>query len=100
MIEFIRTLAYTVLPTLATIFITITYLPQIYKTHKTKKVDDLALGFWVLLNLFLVCMWTNSLFAWIDSGNLGYFITETINWALAIVVLVQILIYRKKNKKS
>lgn len=99
-IELYRNFSYTIAPTLATGFITLTYLPQIYKTHQTKKVEDLALWFWILLNLFLVCMWSNSLFSWLDAGNVGYFITETINWLLAIVVLVQILVFRKKNNKK
>jgi uncharacterized protein with PQ loop repeat len=94
--EMLRLFAYNIAPTLATILISITYIPQIVKTYKTKSVEDLSFWFWVILNMFLFCMWTNSLFSLIDSGNVGYFITETINWALAIVVFMQILKYRKK----
>lgn len=97
MIEALRFFAYNIGPTLATILISITYIPQIIKTYKTKSVKDLSIWFWIILNMFLFCMWTNSLFSLIDSKNIGYFITETINWTLAIVVFVQILIYRKNN---
>lgn len=100
MLEILRYIAYNVAPTLATIFITVTYLPQIYKTYKTKSVKDLSLAFWIILNMFLLCMWLNSLFSLIDSGNIGYFVTETINWGLAAVVLGQILVYRKKGDKK
>jgi uncharacterized protein with PQ loop repeat len=95
--EMLRFFAYNIAPTLATILISITYIPQIIKTYKTKSVEDLSLLFWVILNMFLLCMWTNSLFSLIDSKNIGYFITETINWGLALVVLIQILKYRKKK---
>lgn len=97
MIDIFRYLAYNVLPHLATLFITLTYLPQIYKTYKTKSVEDISMGFWTLLNLFLICMWTNSIFSWIDSGNFGYFLTETINFGLALVVFSQMIIYKKKK---
>lgn len=100
MIELFKTLAFSIFPSLATVFITIAYLPQVYKTFKTKSVGDLSLGFWVLINLFLVCMWTNSLASLIYDGRVGYFLTESVNWLFAIIVLVQILVYRKKDKKS
>jgi uncharacterized protein with PQ loop repeat len=96
MIDLLRHLAYNVLPHFATVFITVTYLPQIYKTWKKKSVEDMSIWFWILLNLFLICMWTNSVFAWIDSGNFGYFMTESVNFGLALVVFAQMIIYRKK----
>lgn len=97
--ELLRYFAYSIGPTLSTVFITLTYLPQIIKIHKTKSVEDISVMFWILLNMFLICMWTNSLFSWIDSGNFGYFMAESINFAFAIIVIIQILVYRKKKTK-
>jgi uncharacterized protein with PQ loop repeat len=85
-------------PTLSSILITIAYLPQIIKTQRTKRVGDLSLGFWVLLSSFLVCMVSNALYLLITVHSIGYFITELINFALAIVVLVQILVFRGRLK--
>jgi uncharacterized protein with PQ loop repeat len=99
MIELLPVFAYKIAPTAATFLISIAYLPQIIKTFKTKSVGDLSLGFWLLINAFLFCMWSNSLAVLIETGRLGYFITETINWALAAIVLGQILYYRRKDVK-
>jgi uncharacterized protein with PQ loop repeat len=97
MIDILRYFAYHIGPPLATILITVTYVPQIIKTFKTKSVEDMSLLFWILLNSFLFCIWINSLFAWIDSGNFGLFMMESINFLLAIIVIIQVLVYRKKK---
>lgn len=100
MIDTLRYFAYNIGPHLATIFITLTYIPQIIKTYKTKNVDGISLWFWILLNLFLVCMWLNSLFSWRDHGNFGFFLTESINFILAIVIFSQIIYYRRLKRHS
>lgn len=86
-------------PSLATILISIAYLPQIIKTYKTKSVDDLSLGFWVLIVGFLICMVSNATFLLITAAGLGYFLTELANFLLAAVVLGQIIYYKRKAKK-
>lgn len=96
-VEMLRWLAYNILPTIATIAISVTYVPQIIKTHRTKSVNDMSVMFWILLNVFLLCMWTNSLFAFIDSNNVGYFVTQSINWLLAIIQTTQLFMYKKKK---
>lgn len=58
----------------------------------------MSLWFWVLLNIALVLMWTNALVIYINFNTYGYLVTETLNEALAFIVLIQILIYRKKKK--
>lgn len=87
-------------PVLASILITITYAPQIWKSTKTKNVEGISLWFWILLNLFLLCMFSNALGLFIANGAsaLGYLITEAINWGFAIWQLILIIVYRKKKK--
>lgn len=97
MFELFEMWATKIAPSLATIFISIAYLPQILKTLRTKSVEDLSLGFWILINAFLICMVSNATYLLLTADGLGYFITEVINFALAAVVLIQILIYRKKK---
>jgi MtN3 and saliva related transmembrane protein len=87
-------------PSLATILISIAYVPQIVKTYRTKKVDDLSLGFWILINSFLVCMVSNASYLLITANGVGYFVTEIINFVLALTVLSQILYYRKQTIKK
>lgn len=98
MMELLTTFATTIAPTLSSILITIAYLPQIVKTQKTKSVEDLSLGFWILITAFLVCMVANATYLLVTAGAIGYFVTEAINFTLAFVVLVQILVFRKKVK--
>jgi len=96
--EFLRDIAYVYAPFMASVFVTLTYIPQIVKTHKKKSVEDMSILFWILLNFFLVCMWFNSLFSMIDHNNVGYFITESINFGLALVVFFQIIYYKKRKR--
>lgn len=99
MFELFTIWAANIAPTLATIFISIAYLPQIIKTQKTKSVEDLSLGFWILINAFLICMLSNATYLLITADGLGYFLTELVNFIFAAIVLIQILVFRKKNKK-
>lgn len=84
------------LPIIATVFLTLCYFPQIDKNRKTKNVESHSLWFWILLNIALGLMWVNSLMIFIKVHTFGYLITETINLGLALTVLLQVLIYRKK----
>lgn len=94
--ELFKLWAFGIAPTLSSILITIAYLPQVIKTAKTKSVEDISLGFWILINLFLVCMVSNATYNLITAGNVGYFITELLNFGLAFVVLIQCIVFRKK----
>jgi uncharacterized protein with PQ loop repeat len=96
MTNLLTTFATTIAPTLSSVLITIAYLPQVIKTAKTRSVKDLSLGFWVLINAFLVCMVANATYLFITSHAVGYFVTELINFAFALVILTQILVYRKR----
>lgn len=95
--DLFKYLATSVAPTLSTILITVAYLPQIIKTAKKKSVEDLSVGFWILITAFLICMVTNATYLLITADGLGYFITEVINLSFAVIILIQIFIYRKKK---
>lgn len=99
--ELFKIWATMIAPVLATILISLTYLPQIIKTYRTKSVKDMSVAFWVLLIGFLICMMSNATYLLITTPNgLGYFLTELANFALAVVVLGQIIYYTKKNKNK
>lgn len=85
-----------VVPLLATVVLAVTYVPQIVKNYKTKDVSSISILFWILLSISLGLLWINSLMIFIAFGTFGYLVTETINLGLAIVVLIQVIIYRKK----
>lgn len=86
------------LPLIATVFLTICYIPQIVRNYKTKDVSSLSLMFWILLSVALGLLWTNAFMIFTAFGTFGYLITETINLGLALVVLIQVIIYRKNKQ--
>lgn len=88
-----------VLPQIGTLLIGAMYIPQIIKIHKTKNVSSMALSFWVMLVLALAVLTVNATVIFILFGTFGFLITEIINLSLAVVVLTQILMYRKREKE-
>lgn len=89
-------------PFLASCLITVTYAPQIWKSHRTKNVDGISLLFWILLNLFLICMVSNAIGLFLINGAsvLGYLITEIINFAFGFWQLILVIVYGKKKVKK
>lgn len=86
------------LPSIAGILLGMCYLPQIYKTYKTKNVDGMSLAFWVLLNLALLCLVANSIKVYALTGGWGYMVTEIFNESLAFVMLVMVFKYKKTGE--
>lgn len=91
-----------VAPILSSCLITITYLPQIWRSTRTKNVDGISLNFWILLNLFLVSMVCNALGLFFINGvsALGYLITELINFGFGLWQLILVIVYGKENRKE
>lgn len=89
-------------PVMASILITIAYIPQIWKSHRTKNVEGIALWFWILINLFLVAMVSNALGLFIINGAsaIGYLITELINFLFALWQLILVIVYGKEIRKK
>lgn len=97
--EIFKYIATSIAPILSTILITIAYFPQIAKTYKTKSVDDLSLGFWLILAGFLISTIINAAYLAMTASGIGYLITQLVNFAFALVIIFQILYYKKKNNK-
>lgn len=95
-----KTFAFVIAPIIASIIIVPAYLPQAIKTQRLKDVSGISIWFWILINIFLFNMWVNSLAAWIYDGRVGYFVTESLNWAFAIWVLGQVIVFGKKDRKN
>lgn len=84
------------LPMVATLFLTLCYVPQIVYIFKTKDVSSMSLAFWVMLNIAILLLTINALVIFIKFGTYGYLITEVLNGGLALAVLILVLKYRKK----
>lgn len=77
----------------------ISYFPQIIKTFKVKKVDEISLGFWSFLFIGLLGMEVNAIHL-IKLGTVSYAITETFNVTLCGVFLFQVVYYNIKNRRK
>lgn len=89
-------------PVVASYVITYTYLPQIWRTIKTKNVDGISLQFWFFLSIFLICMVCNAWGLFLVNGMsvLGYLVTEIINFVLGFVQFILVIIYGKEARKK
>lgn len=86
-------------PTLATVFLVIAYVPQVAQTYRTKNVEGISFSFWVLINIALTLMLINATKIFIDTGAWGYLLAESFNEGLAFVMLIMVIKYRKKKEK-
>lgn len=87
-----------ILPTIATVFLVMAYIPQVVKTFRTKDVTGVSLPFWLLINVALTCLLINATVIFIKFGTWGYMLTELFNEGLAFIMLVMVLKYRKNTK--
>lgn len=87
-----------ILPQIGTFLIGAMYVPQIFKTHKTKDVTGMSIVFWTMLVIALSVLTVNALTVFITFGTFGFLITEVVNLSLAVVVLIQVLKYRKPKE--
>lgn len=74
-----------------------TYVAQIIKTVKTKDVSGISPSFWILLSIILLGLTISTGAVWYYKGAYGNFVIETINLSLALVMLVLVAKYRKKD---
>lgn len=87
-----------VIPTVATFFLVVCYLPQLIRTLKTKDVSSISLSFFAMLNIALTLLLINSILLFTQNGNWGYVVTYIFNEGFALWMLILILKYRNKNK--
>lgn len=77
---------------LASPILAFSYVPQIVSLAKTKNTDGISLSFWYILDASLLMLGILA----IDSGSLSLIIAQGLNLGLALVVTIQVLVYRKK----
>lgn len=76
------------------IFLVFSYLPQIRQLFKTHNTEGMSVSFWVILLLGLTCTTLNMV---INNNPLSVLLPQFLNITLALVVLIQILVYRRKK---
>lgn len=80
--------------TIGAIFLVYSYIPQIAMLLKKKNSDGMSVKFWVILIIGMLGMLINMV---ISGSSLFVILTQVINIALAGIVLVLVLKYRKKG---
>lgn len=84
---------------LATPLLAISYVPQIVKNQRTKNVEDISLSFWVILSASLTCFVLLALESYLASGGWVMLFAQLLNLILALIVMVQVIVFSKKTKK-
>ena len=80
--------------TIGAIFLVYSYIPQITMLLKRKNSDGMSVKFWIILIIGMLGMLINMV---ISGASLFVILTQVINIALAGIVLVLVLKYRKRG---
>ena len=80
--------------TIGAIFLVYSYIPQIAMLLKKKNSDGMSVKFWIILIIGMLGMLINMV---ISGASLFVILTQVINIALAGIVLILVLKYRKKG---
>lgn len=80
----------------ATPLLTISYIPQIWSLYKTRTTEGIDVRFWFILNSSLLMLFIMAMDIYISTGSAGLLIAQSLNLVLAMVVLIQVVYYRKK----
>lgn len=89
----------TISPLVSMILITVSYLPQIKLTIKTKNVKGQSLGFWAILTGALIGTTFQQVGLISYSGVTNYLglITQAINLLFAVWMLVMVIMYKNDD---
>ena len=96
-----QTVLLTFLPIVAMVAITISYVPQLKLTFKTKDVTGQSIGFWLLLTGALIGTTGQQLGLVLFEGVTNYsgLITQAVNLTFSTAMLVMVTKYRNKGEK-
>lgn len=81
----------------ATPALTVSYVPQIVQLYKTKSSEGINTNFWVILNFALAMTTILAVDTYLTTGSIAMLVAQGINLTLALVVLGQVVYYRKKR---
>lgn len=79
----------------ATLLLGFSYVPQIWKLHKDKTAEGISPSFWYILDLSLLMLFILA----VDSGQTNLIIAQGLNLVLALIVTVQVIVYKRKGVK-
>lgn len=79
------------------IVLVISYLPMVKLLHNTKSAKNQSISFWIILNIGMIMFEINALYLAITLGQYPYLISQSLNLLFGLIVLVQLLKYRKNK---
>ena len=88
------------LPIISGIILTISYIPQILTTFRTKDVSGIDKRFWLLITIALGGLAVSTGAVWYYTGTYGNFVTEFVNVSLAFTMLILVYKYRNNRRKE
>lgn len=83
---------------IASPLLVVSYVPQIIQINKTKTVEGINLSFWFILDASLLCFVILAFDAFLKTGAWVLLASQGLNLALALIVTLQVLHYRKKSE--
>lgn len=92
-------LLFTVLPLVSSAFLMACYVPQLKQTFTTKNVEGVSMLFWILLCTSLTSTLINNTLVGIDTGNWTPAIMVSVNWVLAMTMMILVSVIKLKQKK-
>ena len=84
---------------LSVVVLSIAYVPQIVSLYKTKNAEGISPSFWYTLDLSLLMLFILAVDSFLKTGELGLLIAQGLNVALALIVTVQVIVYKRKGVK-
>lgn len=79
------------------VVLVISYIPMIRLLYQTKSSENHSLSFWVILNIGMILFELNAVYLAITLKQYTYVISQTLNLVCGIIVLIQLLIYRRNK---
>lgn len=79
------------------VVLVISYLPMVKLLHTTKSSENQSISFWVILDIGMILFWLNAMYLAVTLNQYSYAISQSLNLLFGIIVLVQLLIYRKSK---
>lgn len=83
---------------LATVVLTISYLPQILALHKNKNAEGISSKFWLILDLSLLMLFILAIDSFLQTGAYSLVIAQSLNLLLALTVTTQVIQLKRKKK--
>ena len=84
---------------LSVVVLSIAYVPQIVSLYKTKNAEGISPSFWYILDLSLLMLFILAVDSFLKTGELGLLIAQGLNLVLALIVTVQVVVYKRKGVK-